>query len=461
MKRLVFAMILLSTILLLYQWMMFAEQKENTTTKDKPIVVANLVEKHEEIDVNVKVSNLSGDNYEMHIPTIARSLICEDINGEPCSIKDDTLTIHDINTINFSYQLPKSEGELIFYTDWLVTFNQIEDINITVSISGLKNDNEHWVSIKKPIFTEDLSNITYSEWEFDLDKPIVIAKLPNDYRTTSNYGNIQIYSSIPVDINDLSFMEPFKDKHHLIIISPNHAEVYEQGLTVINHIEKRKMASALLSSHLLTRTIVNQENEILLDVVNSYYYAFEKDKDIQKMVDQLHRALDENEKQAWFDELMKWNQRHVDLVSMLDQTLQNVLNINTFFFSNNLSSDEIIPVFGFDHRVVKLNDQPQDISWKNIIYQDDLYIPIAGLAELTGLSIIGFNDGQELFIEFKSNRYRFFLNDGLFIVNEENYHTKDNAIINIAGEIYIHIPLATEIFPFEISVHEKYLNIEL
>ena len=458
MKKIVFVMLLLSIILLWYQWMMYAEDRDETD-EEKPLLVVNIVERENRMDVEQKISHLTSGEYQLILPKGAEKFSCSILDDASCDIDGDTLTVDESHDdVSLSFQLPKDDVDLLYFIDPIILLKDINaDVKLTLSSRFIEDGG--WVGSKSPFFSEQLTNINYVEWEFHSSEPVVLAKINHDYVFNREIGQVQLYSTAPIDIEDFSFIEPFKEEPHLMLISSQNEQLTERGISVIHHLEKRKIAHSLFKSHLLT--FKQSDEKPLIDAIASYFYNIEVNEQLQQITNALSNGLNETEKETWFELLLGWEDKTTDLITVLDRTLQKATGLNTFFFSHYVNQESISPIYGFDDRPIIINGETEEVEWKNIIYQNDHYIPIAGLADLLGFNMLGLNEGNEIFIEFEANRYRFFTEGELFIINEENYRLQENAIVKINGEVYIKTMLASDIFPVHMILSEDSLEINI
>ena len=276
-------------------------------------------------------------------------------------------------------------------------------------------------------------------------------KLPNEYSVSEAYNKIKIYSQKPIQIQDESIFHRFNNDEH-IALSFHLKEHRKTSLRYCNTTIRRKTIGSqfILLSHLQNYSVVNEQNAHLLNVLAAYFYGIGKhDHDALETI--LEHSLNNQMKENWHTKLLQWKNDEVLLEEMLDQTLTESLGIKSQLLSNDINENQsLTPLYKYDNRKIYLNGELVKSNWKGIIFRGDHYLPIAGLANLVGLNLIGLNDGNEILIDYQSNRYRFFLNDSIFIVNEDHYHTREYALFKTDGEVYILSDLVSEIFPFKL-----------
>lgn len=457
MRQIIGMMVALSIILLLYQWTMFVQSDENNRSVDQLINI-DITENKDTLFVDVHYNmTLKKGTYNLQIPKDVDSLNCSD--EEICFIDDQLHILKDTNTIKYTYELPKKEAEIEVYSDWLVKLLAEGNRQIHLTISGFNDDDSFWVTMKDPTYIENLSNITYYEWKFDNHSSVPLVKLPNEYSVSEAYNKIKIYSQKPIQIQDESIFHRFNNDEHIIIVSPKGTPLRHHYVTVIQQFDEKQLEVSLFISHLQNYSVVNEQNAHLLNVLAAYFYGIGKhDHDALETI--LEHSLNNQMKENWHTKLLQWKNDEVLLEEMLDQTLTESLGIKSQLFSNDINENQsLTPLYKYDNRKIYLNGELVESNWKGIIFRGDHYLPIAGLANLVGLNLIGLNDGNEILIDYQSNRYRFFLNDSIFIVNEDYYHTREYALFKIDGEVYILSDLVSEIFPFELSLTNEAIKI--
>src|SRR5690625_4341303 len=134
MKKIIFVMLLLSTILLWYQWMMYAEDRIETD-EEKSLIVLNVVEKENNIEFEQEISNLSPGTYDLIVPEEVSNISCYYLEDAECQVDGDILTVEEPhNNVLFSYQIQKEDVDLLYLINPLIQFEGVaSDVKLTIS----------------------------------------------------------------------------------------------------------------------------------------------------------------------------------------------------------------------------------------------------------------------------------------------------------------------------------------
>ncbi|PKR78515.1 hypothetical protein CEY16_01805 [Halalkalibacillus sediminis] len=459
------AMILVTIILGTYQWTEWSES-ESSIEDSTPLMKVDLREHNEYISVEQTFTQGLNGEFEVEVPANASDFLCTKSDGEDCAVSENSIQVVPDDSLTFSFQLPIEElgDELLFVKDWWVRLAKDGEpvgFESHIQMTGLKQKESKWLMSRSPEYVNQLETINYYEWNFNKHEPLNLMKVSNLYSSYEDVGPLQVHSTIPVKISPLKevmdivpFETPF-----LLVISPSEKSISQPGMASIPSLEKRKVASAMLDNHLLSTS--SDMDRRTMNVLSQYFYLNEpKNEHEAAMVRELKKVVSESEKSQWLEEMsaMQWTDENIS--RKMDRMLSNIFNVETEFFTLNKDAEEPVPFYGKDNRSIRLDGKAQEVEWDSIIYRESSYIPIAGLSELLDFRIVGLSEGDELFINYNSDRYRFFLDQDVFIVNEESYGVEEDLLVQIGKEVYIKSERVADILSFDLTLRDQWLNIK-
>ncbi|GEL75991.1 hypothetical protein [Tenuibacillus multivorans] len=456
-------MIIVSIVLGAYQWLDYQSSQVDHQQQQQPTINIELKENESQLSVQVLIEHLPSDTYTINQPEHAKHFTCNLSEGQVCLEDENQLKLEQKQVVILSYHLPLQNEEINYFLSWLPEVYDKDGLiktPVKTTLTSPSGVNSHWFTHQQPTFSETLDHIRYQEWTFQSDTDIPLVNIKGQYDSYSLNDRVNLVSSIPIKLqpfNDL-LNRGFQDVRQIFIVSPKLDPLKLESLSVLNSSEKRHIVSSLLTSKLLSLTDEKEESGLLLDVVNAYFFTTDLQTSKGKqMLESLRQSVTGNKKDEWLDELLNLDQSDNHLANILEQSLLP-LDIHTNFFTLNHSKEKFTPFYGMDQRIITLNQKPVDQEWQGIIYEKQSYLPLESLIEITGMTLTKTND-EELLVHDGTNRFRFYPERDLYIINEANYQIDEQLLVDINNKLYINTSLASQIFPFSIDVGQNNINI--
>ncbi|TFB23321.1 hypothetical protein E3U55_05745 [Filobacillus milosensis] len=437
--------------LAVYQWWDF----HNIIAEEDvgPNVDVNLYESNHQVNVNLTVNQLQDNKLIIELPNVASKVSCTNSQDESCTIQNQTITLKETHEVSLTYSLPFNEEEGLLL-NWLPKF-QLNDQQVTLPIkltmTSPINEGWNWYTFKKPNYSDVLERINYHQWTFNNVESIPMVKSNAQYEAV--YGQKHqtlILSHIPYKFEPfIELLDLFDVKNQIFIINPDQDPTYNTGVSVINHTEKRKIASGLLGTT-IKRQLTEQTNhsELLINILNAFFFSMEIQSDKAAFLsNQLNQHLTRKQKEEWLNVLINHKEELNNLDQYLDESLKE-LDIYTDFFVSNMTNEPNVPFYEYDQREITLNNE--EVDWKGILYNDTSYLPLEDIVEDTELTFSELREG-ELMISKGNERIRIYPKRDLYILNETHYQFIEEFLVKLNDRMYINSEVASKIFSLSIQ----------
>ncbi len=456
----------ISVLLAFYHWSALDETtSEANQTQDDRIRV---MEHETSLSVTHSMYDIPTSTYEVNFPEEAEQRNCY-LNDEPCKVTDGKVEMEERGNLEFTYLYPKKEdNEALFYIDRLGVELQSEEgtleRNFRVSMASEKNFSNTWASFNPPILESERENINYFEWTFESFEPLVLLQIEELYAHYNHIDGLNIYSTIPIDQQLFEDSKsPFlESQNHLFVIDPDKSETVQENFSLLNTMEKRKIASHLLQSHIISEHQFEESNRWMLDILSDVIFLTEQvnNEQVNAVKNHLLDGLEEHEKGQLIELLYTYDYSNPNMVESMDEILSVLKGYQTSFFSINNNSKSSVPLYGLDQREVEIGEENKRSEWNQVIYRDNSYLPLAEVVDDFDMNLVALNAGNELFIEFEGKRYRFYPNRDMYLIDEERHGLQNNMLVNLNEQIFIESESFSNIFPFEITTSSEKVTIQ-
>ncbi|QPC46232.1 stalk domain-containing protein [Mangrovibacillus cuniculi] len=373
----------------------------------------------------------------------------------------ETVNITD-SPVLFTYVIPLSnkETEGIILRDWSVMLEEVKTKEVTISITQRQYRDGVWIAALGTNGKVSKELITFYEYQGDFVSPLVFH--PTSLQVNYIGSDLTIWSEKEVDIpqekDDLLLKEDIKLKPISLIVS-NELELFEsERLLVVsseeNLIELReKRISQWMQSK--WKDDAKWQSDIFVADVLGVDLPSSKRKN---MKNELEATLTPKQYEALISSIFTAPKNSINPVA-LDEFVHDIVGQETNFFTVNANGD--VPLVPFFTRKDKpLTYQGSELEGISVQYfRNKPVVPFEEFLKEIGYEVTQVSQESAYILERGGNRYRFFTNQNIFILNEEDYGLLENPLLRLGDTIYIETGWLEQFF--SITVEENETNYEV
>lgn len=456
--------------LLFWQWDAYSEYHASTKEIEKERVTqkVSVTSKGNQLQITQLFEGLNSDKeYIISPPDKVQEWSCVKADGAPCESKDDNQSSYlpDGNTFTIQYQYDLKEGHSPFLLNhWLAS---LSDINITYTsleivdtsrragswIAGLPLKGHNKFELIDYYYFEGVGGKSSLYWQ------------PTPLERVRGERGMEYYSSGAIDKDSLTFNSLERIPKFLgtsIVLTDAFPETNGYGIM----ITQPTISNATIERKLIYNYIAEKADDLpleerwIVDVLTSLITG--QDSNVpkgQEFIKELRKNLTEEEIGEFTNLVIKETSL---TVQKLDDLLGNVAKKSTHFFSLNKNEEtKLIPLYYFDSRKVIVADKLYKDLEILIMNNNARFYPFIETMTSLGFDVKALADNETILLSNENNSYRFYVDQNIFIYNEENYGLLENPLSIMNGQIYMESSWLKTIFKIDLYETKEEIRISL
>ena len=461
---LLFILMIVTSVLLSWQWNRFSNGKESTTEMVQAQQYITVEAKGKELFITQNITGLLNDKeYQIHKPDSLFKWECKNVKGNDCQSSDespDTFLASE-GELNFLFKIPIHNQSAFLLTEWITSISHVEVVHTTIDIVERERRGSTWAAGIPQIGFERLSLIDFYTfkgkdsmpalyWQKD---PLVKMDVNQDLTFFSNQSRVD-----ETVLQNLQYLT-FKD-YTSIILTNDYNRESGNGIWIVSSVEQLKELEEQLVYSFFERkfTSLASEEKWILELLTAEML----DKPVSglkttKVLQELSSKLTESERQSWLKKVLLEDKLHFQ---RLDKVLGSIKGLNTTFFTVNRNElDPLHPLYFIDPRDVVINETTSENI--QVIYRGkDILFPL-----VTTMNELGFlvesTDGAEVKLSKEKNRYTFYINEPFFLYNEERFGLLGQSFVVENEVIYIKHEALQSIFNVIVEEDEHKITLKI
>lgn len=448
--------------LLFWQWDAYSKEMEQPADR---VLASQMISIKTETDTLVITQKLSGFTENKEIPfTLPSEVItwkCLLEDGSECERQEESVTsIKPDNKGNIQIQfiLPIKENEKAFLKNqWLASFSNVQVTDTKVELIDSTKRNGTWVMGIPLIGNKKLDLIDYYVFEGQLANPSLYWQADSLLQEEVD-SKLMIYSEQNDNFGQtFTSLQQISNRPHVTVVITNQLqEGNGNGMIITRPDIKPEMLEKKLLHSLLKIKFDNLpiEQSWLVDLHASLLLNSESQiSKSNQIIQELKLKLTEEELESYLQTFL--SEENVYTPQKLDEILVRVMGKPTIFFENNKNEDaNLVPLYFLEKRNISIKGKiPKDL---HIIYLGDQKLfPFVETLSSLGFQVKALSDNETLLLTKGLNSYRFYVNQNIFIYNEEDYGLLENPLTKINNTIYINYQWLTSLFNIQIDEDEN------
>ncbi|WP_389215141.1 stalk domain-containing protein [Cytobacillus mangrovibacter] len=450
-----------------WQWKAYSKQASLGDDNIEKVVQELTVQSSEkDLHITQRISGLKPDKeYQVVIPGELFQWLCIKDNGDPCESKDENpqTFLPDKDTLIFQYTIPIQKIDTAFLlkewtTDLLGVIVKATDIEI-IDIVRRKGS---WVAGMPLKGIKEMDLIDYYLFKGNGAAPALYWQ-PAALQNKQTNKEVSYYINQQGLVKDYDFEELNRLKGYpfvSVVFTDQLNENSGKGMIVTSSNTKEEMLKRKLVHYYYQMKFneLSADEKWLLDVFTSYTAKLtplsEKGKAI---LQELKENLSEDELAALFNEI---NNGSGEMnTEKLDKFIYKIKGLPTRFFTlNKTESTKWVPFHYYDPRKISIGNKEQ-IEGEAIYDKGMMLYPFMEIMEKLEFEVKVLPNHKSILVLKGRNSYRFYLNQNIFIYNEEDYGLLENPLVNLNGHYYMSKQWLQTIF--KISIDEGKEDIKL
>ncbi|MFE8703655.1 stalk domain-containing protein [Cytobacillus sp. FJAT-54145] len=462
-------LLLLSTLggMLFWQWHAYSEQNDEVPIEqiEQAEQLLTVQSSINQLEITQTIEGLnSTKEYRFTIPGEATQWSCLKEDGSNCDSKDENPNsfLAESGKLRFVLTIPlKGNNSSFLYHDWFVVLPEVSVTNTMIEIVDSAKREGSWVTGLPLKGFNKLDYIDYYVFEgqrteaslFWQSTPLTLKR-----QNTISYFIGESHGEVNYSFEALK--ELTNPPQLSIVLTNEYPDTNGKGLIITKpdvelNVLERKIVHTYMSGKFEKLPL---EEQWLLDVFTSLF--INKESKAQKgmqLINELKEKLSEEELKRYMQAIIQEDQPIN--TQKLDELLGTMSGKRTYFFTiNKNESTQFIPLYYFDNRKVFVESNlKEDVE---IVYMDGKTLfPFVETLTALGFEVKVLSDQETLLLSKGNNSYRFYLNQNIFIYNEEDYGLLENPLNSLNGKIYMDHHWLKSIF--HISISEQQDKIEL
>lgn len=452
----IFPMLLLTILLLTYQWSMYVygDQSENNIS-ETPDVYIEVNHSKDKLIVTQTIKNLSEGSYSYTIPSHAKNIQCELEEGESCLIQDQKVIVDQNKQLLWTYNIEYDPNTLVF-PDLFLTLKQnnepvMSDMNIEVIERNKPFSN--WMVPANLEAEIQKDYIRYYRWTKPQTNAVPLLHLQEETYQLNQKEDLYIYTRKSIGNELDGLLDAWKDTSlngaFVVIVNEELPKTSGDGYMILprfdeDAIKKSWLSQALKSTHQV-------ENRWLVSVLTDYFInETGQGPKSNQIIKTLDKQLSVNEKEQFRKEIFKSDASTFS--EGLDHALHQVVGKPTRFFNQNQNQgDPFIPLYFLENKTLKVSGEEVQVSWQPIMHQHERYYSLAGIARLFDFELVALPSESIYILRKNGESWRFSLNEKTFVHNEEDFGVVTDVLKEIEEEVFIKERYIEELLGIQIS----------
>lgn len=448
--------------LLFWQWDAYSKEMEQPADMELANQKISIKTETDMLIITQKLSGLTGKKeIPFALPSEVINWKCLLEDGSECEKQQESVTSikpDNKGNIQIQFTLPIKANEKAFlFNQWLASFSNVQVTDTKVELIDSTKRNGTWVMGIPLIGNKKLDLIDYYVFEGQLANPSLYWQAGSLLQEKVD-TKLMIYSEQDgnQDQTYTSLQQISNRPHVTVVITNQLQEGNGNGMIISRPDIKPEMLEKKLLYSLLKLKFDNLpiEQSWLVDLhvtmlLNSESQISKSNQIIQELKLKLTEAELESYLQVFLSEEIFYTPQK------LDEILASVTGKPTTFFDDNKNEDmNLIPLYFLEKRSISVKGKIQrDL---HIIYMgDEKLFPFVETLSSLGFQVKVLSDNETLLLTKGLNSYRFYVNQNIFIYNEEDYGLLENPLTKINQTIYINYQWLTSLFNIQIDEDEN------
>lgn len=472
-KEVMVSVILLIIIgcILLWQWLLYINNKEieNDVENGKVSQEIEINVKNKYLAVTQKIVGLSrGKKYEIRIPPVAENMTGLPDENKMSANQDGSRsgTFHaESDTLTVRYEIPfaKNEGPVLL-SDWLVEMKNVTVSGTSIEVIDPQKGKGTWVAGLPLTTLQELEHIDHYfflggtkkpalYWHPEVLKKLTVAeeKLAIFYE-----GDRKPETALLKKVENLSNFA-----YVSLVLTNRFAETEAGGIVIYPEggEESGDWLWKLANQYFQAKLEAPSENrEWAADVLTSLFTGIKAEGEkAAGVLRELEGDFSENELQQFI--YMATREKKDLTFGHLDICLSEIKGRKTDFFAlNGQSSSKLIPLYFYETRDIYVNgDLKEEIK---VVYKEgERFFSAKETFAALSYNVNIVENGKTLLLSKGTRNYRFYVDENIFILNEEHFGLLEQPLRMIDGELFIKEKWLIKIFHCSINDEETHLEI--
>jgi hypothetical protein len=448
--------------LLFWQWDAYSKEMEQPADIELATQKVSIKTNSDTLIITQKLSGLTGNKqFTFALPNGVITWQCILEDGSECEQQEEKVTslrADSKGNIQLQFTLPVRPNEKAFlFNQWLASFSTVQVTDTKVELIDSTKRNGTWVMGIPLIGSNKLDFIDYYVFEGQLAHPSLYWQASPLVQNEID-GKLMVYSEQQGSLSQsFNSIQQISNRPHVTIVITNQLqEGNGNGLIITRPDIQPDMLEKKLIYSLLKLKFNNlpMEQTWLVDLHVSLLLNSESQiPKSNQMIQELKLKLSEEELESYLQIFLTQEIRYS--AKKLDEILVNVTGKTTSFFELNKEEDtSLTPLYFLEKRNISVEGKIQ----KNlhIIYiEDQKLFPFIDTLSALGFQVKVLSDNETLLLSKGLNSYRFYVNQNIFIYNEEDYGLLENPLTKINNTIYIDYQWLTSLFKIQIDEDEN------
>ncbi|WP_201716674.1 hypothetical protein [Rossellomorea arthrocnemi] len=455
-----FLMILVSSVILFFQWMGFTTESAGESGVVEVNQSYSIIHKDGRFQVTQSIhfpTTISSDPILIHWPVEAEDFACKDKEENNCLTKENgefyvsTLN-RDPQEITITYSMERSmKADSVQLRDWYPVLSDVSTINTDIQLTEKTLRNGKWISGYQSSSNKKLDYIDYYFFSGRGEPSDLVwttgawkERRSSNVRVLTEEGDLAEFDAFASFESDEGFvtviitkkLKPFQSPH-LIVMSNASGEQ-------VKNIRKNLMYQALSSrdeeAWLKELVVGIQDNEPPYNSKPAWAYK------------QLKEGLNPLQ---WDDLKQKMNNQSVDTI-MLDDAVRKVTGFTSTFFAESVKGKENPKLILKANMPIMINQKSRKLSY--ISYKQKEFIQFPEAVQALDIEVNEIGPGVYL-SKVNGKTFRFYEDEDYFINNEENYGLLVKPVQRIEGSIYMDIHWFEKLFDVEVIKQDNAIEI--
>lgn len=463
-------LILLNSIIggmLFWQWNVYSENNTLAKAEENETAIQEITVKSKGnlLSITQVITGLKSDKeYRISMPDTISEWKCVKADDNPCDSIDDNPSsfLPDNHSITLQYNIELSQSPFLL-NNWNGILPDVEMKKTSIEVVDSSRREGTWVAGLPLKGHKKLDLIDYYFFEGNINNASLYWQ-PQAMEHIQGEQGIQFYSVNPIDKKSLSFgslkkLANFKGLS--IILTESFAETNGNALMIAKPtIETELLERKIVYNYFLEKAKnLPLEERWLMDVLTSLLTGQESKvpKGVEFLAD-LREKHTEEELSSFMDLVLKENTLTPE---SLDELLGSIAGKSTQYFTLNKNEEtRLIPLYYTDRRKIFIQDKPQK-DLELLLVKGKKYYPFIETLEALGFEVKALADNETILLNKGNNTYRFFVNQNIFIYNEEDYGLLENPLHLINGKVYLESNWLKKIFKIHIQESEDEIKLTL
>jgi hypothetical protein len=441
---LLFILNLVIGIMLFWQWNVYSQYNEQTSGKKAETAEQEITVETKEklLEVTQKIKGLHSEKeYRIMVPDTISEWSCLKEDGNTCdSLDENPLSfLAENGTLKVTYSLTPNKNGPFLLNEWMVRFPDVSIEETTIEIIDSTRRDGTWVAGFPLKGHNKLDLIDYYVFKGEGQVSSLYWQ-PSPLEKLKGSQSVQFFVKDKTQNIDFSF-EALRQVPNFsgmsVVFTDAFADTNGNGLMIASPDTKVEVLERKIIYNYLLDLAPNLplEERWLIDVLSSILTGLEVS------IPKGNEFINELRNNLTDDELEQFKTLIFEKESISPQSLDEVLGFvkgkSTHFFTLNKNEEtKLVPLYFYDSRKVYIQDEVQE-DIEVLLINDEKLLPFVETMSALGYEVKLLSDEETLLLTKGHNSYRFYVNQNIFIYNQEDYGLLENPLKRIEGQIYM------------------------